>query len=777
MGNSKQEMELEFVRERANFGDEERIIIGVTRDKIDAEVIIKGPANFNELQPGGKYTFFGRWKTHPQYGKQFLFDNFQEASVGKDKHSIVNYLVSRKMLGVGPAIALKLYDTYGEDAIEVLRDDPKRAASEIPRLGVASANNASSKLNRGKKNATIKGELLTFLKNHRVPKKVIDSLITTHGTKAIAKIKENPYGLMQYKGIGFLLADAVFLENGGDPKSMERQARCIAYEIQSKTDGDIWYERPFVVGALNKYISGAAPTRDEAIKTAIDMNLIVERKYNGVKWYAGEYYARLERELSEKVAELASIDGHYPDLDGLPLSKHQLDELKGALQKRIGCFSGSPGTGKTYSIALLVRQIQEMNLGRIAIITPTGKAAVRASEAMTKEGVDATAQTAYSYLGYDGSGFRKGPGDTIEDEYVLVDESSMNDLVLTHAIVTAAGPKTHFLFIGDIHQLPPVGPGAPYRDMIQSGIVPTGMLTEVRRNSGDIVASCASVRDGEGWTCSKGDDLERGENLQFIQTGNPEQSLVELESLYDRLKDHELDLVWDVQPLAPLNKNSAIGRAALNKVLQEKLNPKGMPIERTEFRIGDKVVNNKNADYLAQEYDGEKWVSSKEDGKSESMRHRVANGEQGEIIDVAPGRIIARVLTPTRIVAIPQTKSKDDENEDEGSKSNWELGYVMTVHKSQGSEWAVSILLVDHTRAAGRVQTMNWLITGQSRTKQHGYVIGDRSIIRKVSKTAGLNRKTFLAERIGEVYEADRDSESIRNFTMDDFFEILDGVI
>jgi len=770
MGRSKQELLATFIRERHCFNnDDSRVIIADATDGAFEQITLKGEADYRELKTGMKYVFFGIWKTHPKFGEQFWFENFREAEVGTDKQSILEYLAAMRIPGIGPASARKIYDEFGEQTLEVMRNEPDRVAEKVQRIGIPTARTAATYLNKSNKSEQIKSELLGFLKEYRIRKKVIDELITKHGGKAVEKIKEDPFMLLKYSGVGFSTADKIWLGLGYDPKDIKRQAHALHYELGSNNDGDIWVQRPVLIRGLGKHVSGTNPRRDEAIQAALDMNLIAEKNLRGIKWYADSRLAFYESECARIAADAAIREAVWPAIDKLPLSDHQMVELTEATSKHIGVFSGSPGTGKTYSIALLIRAIQECG-NSVIVLTPTGKAAVRAKEAFDKAGVGCDAVTAYSYLGFSGDGFS---GVEAEHDFIICDEWSMCDISLNYEVLRCLKRNTRVLFVGDIHQLPPVGPGAPYRDMIRSGVVPAGMLTEVRRNSGHIVECCALIRDEGRFMCSKEIDVSQGKNLLHVETSTAKESVDQVMSIYRETPgdiNEPLDMVWDIQVIAATNKL----RKELNELLQDRLNPDGEQVLKTEFRVGDKIICGKNSDYLGQEWDGSKWVSQKEEGESESIRYKVANGEQGEVLGYDKGKMIVRVLSPSRIISVPMSKPKDDD--DAGSKTVWELGYAITCHKSQGSEWMISILIVDSSGSAKRIQTCNWLITGLSRSRVLGIVLGDRPTIRRVAKTAGLDRKTFLSEDILYNFESIQFSERVRELGDEFFADLLEGV-
>lgn len=771
MGRAKQELVAVFIRERTCFNNDDgsRVIIADATDGATEQITLKGEADYRELKTGMKYLFYGIWRNHEKYGEQFWFDNFREADVGTDRESVLSYLSAKKIPGIGIQKAKKLYDHFGKETLEVLKSEPDRVAGEVPSIGIPTARTAATYLKSMNDAEQIKAELLGFLKGYHVRKRVVDELIRDHGGKAVAAIKEDPFMLLGYRGVGFATADKIWCGLGYDTKDIRRQAYAMHYELFQSNDGDVWVQRPVLIKGLSKHISGSNPRRDEAIEATINMGLIAEKVVKGIRWYADSRLANYEDQCSRIIADCAIREADWPELDGLPFSDHQMTELTKAVGKHIGIFSGSPGTGKTYSISLLIRALQESGYS-VIVLTPTGKAAVRAKEAFDTAGVNCDAVTAYSYLGFQGDGFS---GVEAAHDFLVCDEWSMADISLHYEVLRCLKKETRVLFVGDIHQLPPVGPGAPYRDMIESGVVPCGMLTEIRRNSGHIVECCASIRDEGKFIYSKEIDLERGFNLPFFPTKNSVESVDQVMGFYKQPPTEigsQIDMVWDVQVIAATNKL----RKELNTLLQKRLNPDGEQVHKTDFKVGDKVICTSNSDYLGQELIDGVWKSLIEPGNSEPTRFKVANGEQGEVLGFDTGKMIVRVLAPTRIISIPMSKPKDDD--DAGSKTAWDLGYAITCHRSQGSEWMISLGIVDDAGAAKRIQTKNWLITAISRSRKMGIVIGNLPTIRRVAQTAGLDRKTFLQEDTSHQYESMLYSDRIREFTEDDYADLLEGI-
>jgi exodeoxyribonuclease V alpha subunit len=317
----------------------------------------------------------------------------------------------------------------------------------------------------------------------------------------------------------------------------------------------------------------------------------------------------------------------------------------------------------------------------------------------------------------------------------------MCDVDLMASMLRSCTPSTHILFVGDTGQLAPVGHGRPFFDLQQC--VPTGKLTDIRRNSGRIVKACAEIRDHRKITFSPKMSIENGENLVLIQCDDESQPQV-LEQLIAKIETlpefYGLSIVDDLQILTGKNDGSPVSRKPLNAMLQKILNPSGEQIQGNPFRIGDKIVCLKNAKYQdAEDPQGEQFV---------------ANGELAKVLDIKPGRMVVRMHEPARTILIlhaPVQENEsgidDSENTARGAVGDWDMGYVLSVHRSQGSQWKFAIVMADSKGAM--VQTRNWIYTAVSRAEIATFVIGQNQVVNAMMKRDGImNRKTFLVERI-----------------------------
>jgi exodeoxyribonuclease V alpha subunit len=755
----RREVVVNFMRELNAFGTgDSRVIIGlatVAKDRTTWK--IKGPAAEGDFRQGLTYRLYGRWVEHERYGWQFAFQSFV-LSAPLGRRGIVAYL--KQAPGIGEAGAAALFAEFGEQAVEVVRTNPALAAAKVRTLSEARAKVAAKWLEERDSLESVTIELTGLFAGRGFPRVLVKKCIDTWGNAAPGIIRENPYKLIRFSGVGFLTADRLYLDLGCDPNALERQAWCIWHAANAST-GDTWRSESEVLSTLRGNISSTEIRTADACRQAVEMGLIATRQdAEGRRWIASKDRAEHERVLAECVADLLSEPATWPDmLEDDQLSVHQRGKVVAALTSPIACLTGTPGTGKTYSAGRIVRALLRDCGYSVAAVAPTGKAAVRCTETMAQMGINLEATTIHRLLGVEKPGgegdshgwqFAFGKGNPLPFKYLVVDESSMLDSFVAASLLSACAPGTHILFIGDTNQLPPVGHGSPLRDMIKAG-VPCGELTEIRRNSGQIVAACAAMRQKATFETSSQWSPETGDNLYLINGGTPATQLAQLEAVVGKIvASGKYDPRWHVQVLCAVNTKSEVSRRALNSMLQNLLNRDGLrdASGQNPFRVGDKIINLKNT-----------WTPSRDPNDelcNKDGKVYVANGEQAEVLEVAPRYTVAELQNPYRVVRIPRGKA-DDEGDSNGSNDDdktatgcqWDLAYAVSVHKSQGSQWPIVIVVLDASGSASRVCDRSWLYTAISRAQVGCLLIGKQQTAREFTSRSSLhNRKTFLAEDV-----------------------------
>ncbi len=772
-----QEITAKFLKERMVFdnGDRGCVIIGnaLLVDEPKPFVIgIKGPASPGELRENQTYVFAG---SHTSYRnkrtgldeKQFAFTSFTRPEPSTSE-GIISYLVQHgEGCGVGQRRAEALFKAFGQDAVRICREDPTRAIDAMIaqnlRITSEQMEKLSLALEKDKKTEKTKIDLTGLLNGRGFYRSIVERCLAKWGVNADKVIRRDPYKLMVLanSGAGFKRCDAFYLELGLNPSRLKRQALCAWYSIARDSSGSTWFPDDYPKAFIRANISGAEVKIDQAIELAIRSKYLADAPVNQhgniltdsassteqseKVWYAEYKKASNEITIAQEVIRSRSERLLWPDADSIAgITNHQKSELRKSFEGSIGLLGGSPGTGKTFCVASLVARLRHtVGLDHIVIGTPTGKAAVRVSENLAdpRFNIPLRAKTWASVL--------MNPKLIAGKKILIADETSMNDTDMTAAIMRIREGR-HLLFVGDVSQLPPVGHGAPFRDLIAAGL-PYGELTEIIRNSGGIVEFCAAIRDKQSWFEHTGD------NLIFDEQETPNLQIQSIIEWIKVVRENGLDPIWDCQVVCAVNgskdseKGSQVGRTKLNAILQELLN-KNPGIDRAPFRIGDKIVNTKNGYFRLVESDGSEDAVYNDRGEV-----YCANGEQAKVIKIDANSFVAELSSPYRVVQVgfsnKAKEAKDDELDNQEEKTStgcdWDLAYAISVHKSQGSDWPWVLVVIDDCAGARRICDCSWLYTAASRGKEKVVLIGQRSTADRMVRTSNIySRKTFLQQWI-----------------------------
>lgn len=401
------------------------------------------------------------------------------------------------------------------------------------------------------------------------------------------------------------------------------------------------------------------------------------------------------------------------------LNSKQLQALEMVMANKVSILCGAPGVGKTYTLKAILESIG----GKVALAAPTGKAAKRMSEATGMQ-----ASTIHRLLGPmpstdGGFVFNFNENNLLPLDFIVIDETSMVPTGLMADFLRAVHPGTKLLFVGDPNQLPSVGAGSVLRDMIDSGCIPVTMLTEIQRNSGDIVKACHAIKDGKTYKPSSSLDIPAGLNLRHIE----ESSLwriqeIVLDLVTEKMPKREYDPFWDVQVLSAVNDKGDLSCRDLNALFKIKLNPSANPDEK--WSKGDKVINTKNMSVKG----------------TFGLSEYIVNGDMGIIQETEGKSLVVEFLDPSRTVEIPK------------AENHLLHAYAITCHRMQGSEAKVIIIpihssfgLIDRT----------WIYTAISRAREICITVGQfEAVERAIRKETAAKRKTYLQERIqGEFYQ------------------------
>jgi exodeoxyribonuclease V alpha subunit len=715
-----------------------------------------GPFAAKDFGPGITYRFMGRWESHDKFGDQFKFTSFV-ADRPISMAAIVAYL-TKTCDGIGEKVAHKLWQRYGETAIETLRLRWEEVA-DAGILSAAVASEASQQLRDEEALERTKVELHDILQGRGFGQRTANAALSKWGAKAPAIIRRDPFRLLGMPGAGFKRCDKLWRDLGLKLDRLKRQVYAALQEIRNDRDGNTWFSTDRVSEIIKDAIGETAKPA-KAMRLAIKCGLMSIRKDgDGKLWLANRNAQLNEQAIAREIVRLSKwptnlwprdLPTSTGDGDGLP-SAHQVEELLKATSSPVGCFVGGPGAGKSFSLAFVIRSILAAHgEDKVAVVAPTGKASVRATQALRSLGIDLRATTIHQLLeigrnGHDGDGwgFLRDADNPLDQRFLIIDETSMVDVPLMARLLEACADGTHVLFIGDTYQLPPVGHGAPLRDIIAAGI-PTGELTEIRRNAGQIVRTCKAIKESSVAEFSTRIDLDAGDNLRFVECANDSIISTICKMLEVGIKG--FDSVWQTQVICATNDRGDCSRKSINARLQPLLNPEGQMLLRgkTPFAPGDKIICLRNGNLNEWEE-----VFACKGHYHEAYPKReiyVANGEIGRVLASEPTYSIARFGEAIVRVPIVAGTDSDTGEKTEGDGSSFDLAYAVTCHKCQGSQSKVVIIVAD---PAGGVSERHWWYTAISRAEKLCVVVGEKETFeRQISKAALARRKTFLAEEI-----------------------------
>lgn len=660
-----------------------------------------------------------------------------------DNDGIFSYLVDTARW-VGPSTAKALIEAFGDQTLEVIKNDHARVvALGLANLGADRLSDMAESLRRNEKleAATIEvNNLLAGILGPSVTRKAV----TRWGCDAGTILRANPFELMRLHGVGFVSADAVHKKLGLDPQDIQRHAAAVCHVLGEAAARNGHTVVPMVHVAMEgqRLVGGLR----QDVWTACEADQLAES--DGVTASLGEL-AAAERYVASRITVMSALRTAntaarcFPSIPADGLAEDQIAAVEAFRWASVFCLVGAPGTGKTYTLARIVKTLQDAGL-IVDLCAPTGKAAKQMSLALANT-CGGTAVTIHSLLeptvDEDSGEFRFGRDEAapLECDVLVVDELSMVDIRLMRSLLRAVRDTTRLLLVGDPYQLPSVGPGAVLRDLLRAG-VPAFELRQIKRNAGDIVRACHAIKDGRspaGLACGKL-DLDGGHNWRHIEAANPEQIRDVIERLVrDLLPKMQLNMMWDVQVISPINEKGELSCDAVNKLLRPILNAGFETVGKFPLAVGDKVLRTKNAQVDGREIENEQ-VADGGDGKI-----RVVNGDIGIIREISDKTVTVEFKYPGRLANLKR------------SEHDLKLAYCMTCHKLQGSECQVVILPIHQSFARMPMVTREWIYTAMSRAKRFLVTVGDVDALDGIVPRVGMHqRQTMLARLLDPAMRA-----------------------
>lgn len=687
----------------------------------NTSTIVKGYVN--SIQPGQQLTVQGAWIMHPKFGKQFdaqkCISSLPTSVIGLKK-----YLGSGMIKGIGPTYAEKLVNYFGDKILEIIDKYPERL-SEVPGIG----GKRVEVIAQAWKDQKEISQVMVFLQDKGVSPAYATKIYKKYGQESIAIVNENPYRLADdIWGIGFKIADSIAQNLGFEKTSIKRIKSGILFSISSNLNaGHLYVE----IQSLKKHACDLLEIDQE--ENAVKIKNALHELYNADKikliTYEDRHFVTLtqyyfsEKGIAQKIAALQEYPSHHTfDLDAIYTSMRtqssahaiQLNEdqqrgIMAVLQNKVTVITGGPGTGKTTLIKTLLGILDDTRLS-YKLAAPTGRAAKRINE-----GTGRHASTLHRLLEFDFNtmGFLKNEQNALAIDVLIIDEASMIDVFLAHAIVKAIPLHARLVLIGDVDQLPSVGAGNVLNDLIASGKIMSVRLKEIFRQAQDslIIVNAHRINNGE-FPVSFLPDAKR--DFIFIKEDVPENVCGHLQTIFqEKLSKYGIK-PENAMVLVPMNRG-VVGTQKLNHDLQNILNPsdtiKHLTHIGTTYKINDRVMQLRN------NYD-----------------KNVFNGDIGYIQEINLEDRVLSVKYDDRIV--DYESSELDE---------LVLAYAVSIHKSQGSEYAAAIIpiFMQHFTLLQR----NLIYTAITRAKKLCIFIGQpRAIAMAIKNNKGTVRTTFLQQ-------------------------------
>ena len=695
-----------------------------------------------ELTPGEQAVFTGEWVEHPSYGRQLKCTGC-ELQKPTTRLGIERYLGSGLIRGVGPSTAKLIVSYFGEDTLTILSEHPERL-QEVPKMGKKRWIQIAEAF-REQQGAR---EAMVFLQSYGIPATLAVKISKLYGERTPAIIRENPYRLCEdIDGVGFLTADRIGTALGIPPDSEGRIVSSLKYILKEAalSMGHVYLPREELLGRASQLLRVEEDLIDrQLVRMTLMRELVCLSGEEGERVYLPGYDSA-EKEVASRLCELLATapqiraQGADRDIDlfekkhGIAFSLRQREAILAALEKGVLVITGGPGTGKTTIINCIISLLARE--GEIALCAPTGRAAKRMSEACGTE-----AKTIHRLLesGGEEGQFARNQETPIEADCIIVDETSMVDMLLMRSLLRAIEPGTRLILVGDADQLPSVGAGNVLGDILDSGIIPACRLTDIFRQSetSRIVVNAHRINHGElPLLNEKGTDFFFERRMGYPDTAASIVALV-TQRLPGFLKFPEKERIWQavrqIQVLAPAKKGEC-GVITLNHMLQAALNPPSpakpqLTWGETVFRLGDKVMQTKN-DYQ------QEWRRHTPSGWEEGAG--VFNGDVGFITGVDDEERCLTVTFDEEKEAIYTTQALE----------NLDLAYCLSVHKSQGSEFPVVVMPV----AGGpkMLLTRNLFYTALTRARRLVVLVGREEVVQMmVENDHILRRYTSLTERL-----------------------------
>ncbi|MCX6564438.1 MAG: ATP-dependent RecD-like DNA helicase [Candidatus Aminicenantes bacterium] len=679
--------------------------------------------NFPPLSPGERLTVTGKWENNPKFGPQFKVDHFVPVMPSSAK-GIEKFLSCGLIKGIGPVLAKRIVKAFGERTLDMLSREPDRM-KEVEGVGAVKL----GEIKRSWEEHQDIRDLIIFLQQHNVSTSLATKIYRYYGQKSYHVLKANPYQLcLDIWGIGFKTADQIALKLGMDPASLERARAFLLYLLEKDNEqGHVFSFESELIARCRDEIGAD----EDKVREALDFlktkkHVVAEPLASDTAVYR-PFFFHAQEEVVRSIQTLARSSFVQPPFDvdqvvaevekelKLEFSELQRTAIRESFQKKILVITGGPGTGKTTIIKAVTAVFDKWGR-KVLLAAPTGRAAKRLTETTGKE-----AKTIHRTLEFNPklNAFRRNERHPLTGDAIIIDEFSMVDLSLMHALIKAIPPSMRLIVVGDKDQLPALGPGTLLRDLIESGQVSVVRLDQIFRQERDslIVSNAHRINQGQSIIYPPRED--KSSDFYFLHQEDPQKVLKTILDLCGYSIPKKLGLPPlspEIQVISPMYKG-VVGVDRLNAELQNRLNGSsdGIWIGSREIRLRDKVMQVRN-DY----------------------EKDVFNGDIGTVVHIDKSRYRVIVHFDGR----PVYYEKDD-------LDDITLAYAVSVHKAQGSEYQAVVmpLLTQHFIMLQR----NLFYTALTRAKKLSIIIGSyKALYIAIKNDKPVKRNSRIKEKLLE---------------------------
>ena len=700
------------------------------------------------IKEGQNVKIKGNWIVHKQFGQQFKIEEFEEI-LPTSVEAIEKYLSAGIIYGIGPITAKKIVANFGEETFDIMENNIERLM-EVEGIGQKKFRIIYESYIEQK---DLK-DIIMFFQAHGVSNNQCLKIYKKFGPTAKDIVSDNPYILCkEISGIGFKTADKIAMSLGIEAESPFRIKSGIEYVINGFCmAGNTYMPKDKLIASACETLVVNPKIVEENIYNSVLEGRIISENIEGKEAVFTLPYYYCELGITNKIITLGiekfqTINTDVPyEIElfekkyNIKLAESQKEAILAAFSEGIEIITGGPGTGKTTIIKCII-DIYEKNGMKVLLGAPTGRAAKRMSESTGRE-----AKTIHRLLDMgvssdedDKSLFGKGESEPLEADVIIIDEASMIDVLLMHNLLKAIKLGTRLIIVGDVDQLPSVGPGNVLKDLINSSLIKVVRLKEIFRQGAEslITVNAHRINSGEMPYLNK-----KGNDFYFIKENDTDSIMTTIIDLINRRLpkfNADWDKLRDIQVLTPMRKGT-LGVLNMNERIQEVLNPpeshkKEKKVKEMVFREGDKVMQTKNNYSL-------KWTRIAGEGEDKGVG--VFNGDMGFIESIDEEEKIITVIF-------------DDERRvkyDYVYLDELELAYAITIHKSQGSEFKV--IIIPAFMGSPFLMNRNLLYTGITRAKKLVVVVGmPKALKYMVSNTKSMDRYSSLKYRIQDIIQSD----------------------